>query len=59
MRVIRKGKVKEVKKIWVGDIYIGECWCCGQTCICESLANKSTRHSPLTDEAKDKLNFKE
>ena len=51
MKVIRKGKIKEVKKIRVGDIYVGKCWICESVCQCEDLTNGHTRHTPLfTDE---------
>lgn len=58
MRVIRKGKVKEVKKVWVGDIYIGKCWMCNQKCLCQNLTNGHIGHSPLTDDMLELLAVK-
>lgn len=51
MKVIRKGIIKEVKKIRVGDIYVGKCWLCESVCQCEDLLNGHTKHTALfTDE---------
>lgn len=51
MKVIRRGEIKEVKKIRIGDIYVGKCWVCESVCKCEDLANGHTKHTPiLTDE---------
>lgn len=43
MLVIRKGKIKEVKKIWAGDIYISHCTHCKAPCISERLKNGHDR----------------
>jgi len=47
MKVIRKGKIKEVRKVRKGDIYVGKCWICGSVCQCEDLDNGYTRHKPI------------
>lgn len=58
MKVIRKGEIKEVKKIRVGDIYVGKCWICNSVCKCEDLTNGHTRHTPIfTDEEVGKLSL--
>lgn len=56
MQVIRKGKIQEVKKIRVGDIYVGKCWLCESVCQCEDLTNGYTKHTALfTDEKAGQL----
>lgn len=48
MKVIRNGKVEEVKRLKVGDKYLGECWLCEQRCELELLSNGHSRHFPVT-----------
>ena len=52
IQVMRKGKLREVKKIRIGDIYIGTCWLCGSVCRCEDLRNGFTRHTGIFTEQK-------
>ena len=56
MEVIRKGTIKEVKRIRKGDIYVGKCWVCESVCQCEDLENGHTKHTPIfTDEKAGQL----
>lgn len=50
MKILRKGKVKDYKRIQVGDRYIGKCWLCDGECLCERFWNGHTGHSFLTKE---------
>ena len=52
MKVIRKGIIKEVKRIQVGDVYVGKCWLCESVCQCEKLSNGYERHTPLFQDEK-------
>ena len=49
IKVLRKGKVKEVSRIQVGDIRIGKCWICDQRCRLTRLANGRDRHEPVAE----------
>lgn len=55
-KVIRSGKVKEVSRIKVGDVYVGKCWCCHQECKCTLLGNGHERHEPLDEVVRGLLN---
>ena len=44
IKVIRKGELKEVKRIHISDIYLGECWLCRSKCLCVNMANGHTHH---------------
>lgn len=47
MKVLREGKIKEVKSIQVGDTYIDKCWVCGSKCLLTRLKNGHDRHESL------------
>lgn len=49
MKVRRKGKVKEVSRIQVGDVWRGKCWICAQKCKLTRLKNGKDRHEPIVE----------
>lgn len=49
MLVIRKGKIREVKKIQKGDFYIDKCFYCKGPAVAELLNNDHTKYRAILD----------
>lgn len=47
IKVLRKGKLRQVSRIQVGDTWLDKCWSCEQMCRMTRLSNGHNRHDPL------------